>query len=394
VSRADLLDRYEALPFPTTSDEHWRFTDLKGFDPAAFAQNGHVRGQTPAVVAPDATMLDIEAGGLATASEHGIEISRAPEGVTFEPLRAHERLGTLVGADEKFAAHNAANWEHGLLVTIGRGVRLEQPLYVRITNSVEQGSLFWRLLVVCEPESSAVLIEEYASSSPQVAGYSNAVVELFVEQAARLEYVSLQNLSRETWYFASHRARVERDAELDWVAGGFGSKKGKVWIENDLAGEGATSRVTGAYFADGVQHLDYDTYQLHSAPSTTSDFAFKGALRDRATSVWRGMIRVEPDAQKTNAYQENRNLMLSPTTHAVPIPGLEILANDVRCTHGATVGQVDREQLFYLMARGLSRAEAERLIVRGFFTDVLDRIDLDPVREAFEQVLEARIPES
>jgi Fe-S cluster assembly protein SufD len=388
VSKADLLKRYEALPFPTTSDEHWRFTDLKEFDPAAFSADGAARVKA----APP--MLELEVAGRALATGGGIEIDRVPDGVTFEPLGDHELLGTLVGVDEKFAAHNAARWEHGLLVRIGRGVRLEQPLYVRISNSVDDGSLFWRLLVICEPESSAVLVEEYSSASPQLAGYSNAVTELFVEQAAKLEYVSLQNLSRETWHFASHRARVERDAELDWIAGGFGSKKGKVWIENDLSGEGATSRVTGAYFADGVQHLDYDTYQLHSAPNTTSDFAFKGALRDRATAVWRGMIHVEPDAQKTNAYQENRNLMLSPTTHAVPIPGLEILANDVRCTHGATVGQVDRDQLFYLMARGLSRAEAERLIVRGFFTDVLDRIDLDPVREALEQALEARIPEA
>jgi Fe-S cluster assembly protein SufD len=387
VSRADLLERYEALPFPTTSDEHWRFTDLKDFDPESFSADGATRAKA----APP--MLEVEVAGLALVGEGGIEIERAPEGVTFEPLENHERLGTLVGADEKFAAHNAASWEHGLLVTIGRGVRLEQPLYVRISNSVPDGSLFWRLLVVCEPESSAVLIEDYASAAADLPGYSNAVTELFVEQAARLEYVSLQNFSRETWHFASHRARVDRDAELDWIAGGFGSKKGKVWIENDLSGEGATSRVTGAYFADRTQHLDYDTYQLHSAPNTTSDFAFKGALRDRATAVWRGMIHVEPDAQRTNAYQENRNLMLSPTTHAIPIPGLEILANDVRCTHGATVGQVDRDQLFYLMARGLSRAEAERLIVRGFFTDVLDRIDLDPVREALEQMLEARIPE-
>ena len=125
-------------------------------------------------------------------------------------------------------------------------------------------------------------------------------------------------------------------------------------IQNDLDGPGATSRVTGAYFADGAQHLDYDTFQEHIAPNTTSDFAFKGALRDEATAVWRGMIRVEEDAQKTNAYQENRNLLLSPAAHADSIPGLEIMANDVRCTHGATVGQVDREQLFYLMARGLS----------------------------------------
>jgi Fe-S cluster assembly protein SufD len=152
--------------------------------------------------------------------------------------------------------------------------------------------------------------------------------------------------------------------------------------------------VTGAYFADGTQHLDYDTFQEHIAPDCESDFAFKGALRDEATAVWRGMIRVEKDAQKTNAYQECRNLMLSPTTHAVPIPGLEILANDVRCTHGATVGRVNREDLFYLQSRGLKRPEAERLIVRGFFQDVLDRIELEPVQDAVTAALEARIPQA
>ena len=213
--------------------------------------------------------------------------------------------------DEKFAAHNAAVWKHGLLVEVPAGVELEQPLYVRIANSAEGGSLFWRLLVVAGPQSRFSLIEEYVSERPDLPAYTNAAVELFVEQGAKLEYVSLQNLSRETWHFASHHARVERDAELDWVAGGFGSKKGKIRIQNDLAGPGATSRVTGAYFSDGTQHLDYDTFQEHMAPSTTSDFAFKGALRDESTCVWRGMIRVERDAQKTNAYQENRNLLLS-----------------------------------------------------------------------------------
>jgi len=394
VTRAELVERYRALPLPTTADEHWRFTDLRGFDPDAFVTNGHVEGPGPQTRPPEG-MLDVDLSGLALVSEDGITIDRsAPDGVTFEPFSDHERLGRLVGTGEKFAAHNAAVWDHGLLVVVPKGVELEQPLAVRIVNSGDQRALFFRLLVIAEPESRFSLIEEYVSASGEVSGYTNAVAELFVEQAAKLEYVSIQSLSLETWHFASHHARVERDAELDWVAGGFGSKKGKVWIENDLTGPGATSRVTGAYFADGSQHLDYDTYQLHSAPNTTSDFAFKGALRDHATAVWRGMIRVEEDAQRTNAYQENRNLMLSPTTHAVPIPGLEILANDVRCTHGATVGQVDREQLFYLMARGLSRGEAERLIVRGFFTDVLDRIELEPVREALGEALEARIPQA
>ena len=300
---------------PTTSDESWRFTNLKGFDPESFSANG------ASGVATAAGMLELEAAGIVRVSEGGIELERVPDGIRFEKLSDHPRLGELVGSDEKFAAHNAAMWENGLLVHVPKGVHLEQPLYVRIVNSVEGGSLFWRLLVVAEPESSFTVIEEYVSTSPELSGYVNAAVEIVVEQGAKVEYVSVQSTSQETWHFGTHHARVERDAELDWVAGGFGSKKGKIRIQNDLAGPGATSRVTGAYFADGTQHLDYDTFQEHIAPNTTSDFAFKGALRDDSSAVWRGMIRVEKDAQKTNAYQENRNLLLSKTAHADSIPG-------------------------------------------------------------------------
>jgi Fe-S cluster assembly protein SufD len=390
MGRAEALQRYRSLPLPTTSEEAWRFTDLAGFDPDAFAVNG--ASTVPGTVGGGRGLVDIASFARALVTEHGIEIENAPEGITFEPLADHPRLGELVDDFEKFAAHNAAEWKHGLLVHVPKGVVLEEPLYVRIVSSSPGSALFWRLLVVAEPESRFSVIEEYGSAEPGIEAYTNSVVELFVEQAAKVEYVSVQNLSRETWHFASHRARVGRDAELDWVAAGFGTKRGKVRIENDLAGEGATSRVTGAYFADGEQHLDYDTFQEHIAPNTTSDFAFKGALRDTASVVWRGMIKVEKDAQRTNAYQENRNLLLSERAHADSIPGLEIEANDVRCTHGATVGQVDRDQLFYLMARGLSRGEAEQLIVRGFFTDLLDRIELEPVREALGEALEARIP--
>jgi len=386
LANAEAAARYAELPVPTKTEEAWRFTDLKGFDPDGFTGSGS-RAEA------GAQLIDVDASGLALVWEGGIEIASAPAGITFAPLHQdHPRLHELVGWNEKFAAHNAALWEHGLLVHVPKNVVVEKPLYVRIANAVDNGSLFWRLLVIAEEGSSFSLIEEYVSSDPQLSGYSNAVVELFVEQAAKLEYVSIQNLSRETWHFGTHHARVGRDAELDWVAGGFGSKKGKIRIQNDLSGPGATSRVTGAYFADGKQHLDYDTFQEHIAPSTESDFAFKGALREQARAVWRGMIRVEEEAQKTNAYQENRNLILSDGAHADSIPGLEILANDVRCTHGATLGRVNREELFYLMTRGLSRSEAERLIVRGFFQDILDRIELEPVREALGAALEARIP--
>lgn len=388
LTREAAAARYAELPAPSSKDESWRFTDLAGFDPAAFSATG------PALPVQHDPMLDIAVAAVATVTEAGIEVGQAPEGVTFTALPAdHERLGSLVGADEKFAAHNAAEWRNGLLVHVAKGVVLDAPLYVKIVNTVEGGSLFFRLLVIADAGSRFTLIEETSSASPELSGYSNAVAELFVEQGAKLEYVSIQSLSQQTWHFASHHGWVGRDAELDWVAGGFGSKKGKVRIQNDLAAPGATSRVTGAYFADGEQHLDYDTFQEHAAPNTTSDFAFKGALRDSASTVWRGMIRVEKDAQKTDAYQQNRNLLLSKEAHADSIPGLEIMANDVRCTHGATLGQVDRDMLFYLMARGLSRHEAERLIVRGFFQDVLDRIEIEPVRNALGDALEARIPQ-
>jgi Fe-S cluster assembly protein SufD len=387
LARSEAQELYRSLPLPDTTMEAWRFTDLRGFDPETFSANG------ASEVAAMPAMLELEAAGLVRVSEGGLEIDRMPGGIRFEALGDHPRLGELVGADEKFAAHNAAEWKHGLLVHVPKDVVLEQPLLVRIVNSVESGSLFWRLLVVAEPGSRFSVVEEYVSTAPELSGYVNAAVEIFVGDGAKVEYVSVQNVSQETWHFGTHHARVERDAELDWVAAGFGSKKGKTRIQNDLAGQGATSRVTGAYFADGDQHLDYDTFQEHIAPNTTSDFAFKGALREQASVVWRGMIRVEEGAQKTNAYQENRNLILSPEAHADSIPGLEILANDVRCTHGATISQVDREQLFYAMSRGLTRSDAERLIVRGFFQDVLDRIELAPVRDALADALEARIPQ-
>lgn len=386
--RADDLERYRSLSLPTTRDEHWRFTDLRGFDPDAWTATSDTAADT-------GSLVDLDAAGTIWVGEAGLTIHDAPAGIRVEALTDdHPLLGTLVGPDDKLRAHNAALWQHGLLVHVPKDVVVDRPIYVRVTNTTEGGSLFWRLLVVAEPGARFSVVEELTSATPELSGYVNAVAEIVVADGAKVEFVSLQNLSSRSWYFASSHGKVGKDAELDWVAGGFGSARGKAWIQNDLAGRGATSRVTGAYFADGTQHLDYDTYQLHAAPDTTSDFAFKGALRDSARAVWRGMIRVEEGAQKTNAYQENRNLLLSKTAVANSIPGLEILANDVRCTHGATLSPVDRDQLFYLMARGLPRAEAERLIVRGFFQDVLDRIELEPVRDALAATLESRIPEA
>ena len=303
LTRDEAAKRFEELPLPTTADEHWRFTDLRGFAP-----NGHVPSPDTGT-GPGTRRCSTSTSPAGPSSPRtGSRSSPRPRASRSSRCRPTIRRRSIPD-DDKFAVENLARWQHGLLVHVPKGVELEKPLYVQVTSN--GGSLYWRMVVRADEGARFTLIEDLSSAAPDTVAYTNAVVELFVEPAAKIEYVSLQNLSKETWHFGRHRARLERDSELDWVLGGFGSKRGKVWIENDLVGPGATSRVTGAYFADGEQHLDYDTFQEHAAPNTESDFAFKGALREKASAVWRGMIRVEENAQKTNAYQENRNLLLS-----------------------------------------------------------------------------------
>ena len=276
MTRIEILERYQALPLPTTKDEHWRFTDLSGFDPDAWATNGATE------VAAPPSLLELDVAGVAHVGEAGIEILQAPEGIRFEPLpEDHELLYSLVGWDEKFAAHNAAAWKHGLLVHVPKGVTLDRPLYIRIANAVPKGSLFWRLLIVAEPESRFSVIEEYASASPELESYSNAAVEIVVKQAAKVEYVSVQNLSRGTWHFASHHARVERDAELDWVAGGFGSAKGKVRIQNDLAGPGSQAPISPTASSTSTTTRSRSTW-LPTRPRTSRSRGPSATTRGRS----------------------------------------------------------------------------------------------------------------
>jgi Fe-S cluster assembly protein SufD len=366
--RAAAQATYDSLPVPSNREEAWRFTNLRGFDPEAF-----------------------------TAREAAVELDGAAGGAVFTSLAAavdshpdllEQHLGSVVSDGEKFAAANAARWSDGVLLHVPAGVSVEVPLRAAVELAEEGSALYHRVLVVLERNARATFVEEFRSEVP---GYLNVVVELVVADGARLEYVTIQHHHPETRQFGTHRATVGRDAELDWVAAALGGTRAKSRMESLLAGPGAHVKVTGAYYLTGREHVDYDTTQEHAAPNTTSDLAFKGVLADRSRAVWRGVIRVDKGAQKTDAYQENRNLLLSTDAQATPIPGLEIEANDVRCTHGATVGQVDSTQLFYLMARGLDRASAQRMIVRGFFEDVLGRIGSTQARERLASALESRI---
>jgi Fe-S cluster assembly protein SufD len=363
----------QELALPNQKTKGWEFTDLSSldldsFDPSPASVMGLESDLDPGVAV---------VGSLASAAEN---LGDVIEGT----------LGSVVSSEDPFVARNDAAWDEGLLVYVPRGERLAAP--ARIEVGVGSGETSWRTLIVLDEGAEAEVWERYSSTNGG-GGLLNGVVEIVVGPGASLRYICEQELSEDSWIFATQRAELARDASLEWIALGFGSGRGKVRMETKLAGAGSSARVTGAYAGRGRQHLDFDTTQEHAAEHTFSDLAFRGVLADRATSVWRGMIRVDPGAQQTDAFQENRNLLLSNRAHADAIPGLEIEADDVRCTHAAAVAQVDPEQLFYLQSRGLSDAQAKRLVIEGFLQELVERAPEGEARDSLAAALERRLAE-
>jgi Fe-S cluster assembly protein SufD len=302
------------------------------------------------------------------------------------------QLGSLLSADDDvFVALNDAGERRGTFVYVPRGVVVEQPISLTAVQAAAGTLVNQRTLIVLEEGAQAEVWEQYLSGEDELDGVFNAVTELIVGDNAHLRYVCGQGLSEHSWIFGAQRAEVSRDASLDWVALGFGSARGHVRMETRLAGEGAEARITGAYATHGRQHIDFDTTQEHAAPNTTSDLAFRGVLQDRSSAVWKGNIIVDPGAQKTDAFQESRNLLISKRAHADAIPGLEIQANDVRCTHAAAVAQVDAEQLFYLRSHGIPEGEAKQLVIEGFLAALVERFEAGRVRELLASALESRL---
>jgi Fe-S cluster assembly protein SufD len=398
-------EHYRVTPMPTLQDEPWRRTDLSGL-PSAGAQRRPVED-----VPVDRELLQPlagEGGSALMVVRPGMPPQReAVEGLPGQGIllldwvtavREHadwlkDHLGTVVREQEgKFAALAGALAEDGVVVYVPPGVEAVQPLHSVLWAPARSGVHLSRVLVVVGRGASLTYVHEGASPTEAEGQSIHAgIVEVSLEDGARLTFVELQSWGEHVWNFTHERARLGRDAALNWVFGAVGSHVTKNFTELDLAGQGAEGRMSGFYFADGDQHLDHDTQQNHMAPNGTSDLLFKGALLDRSRSVWQGMIYVAPGAQKTDGYQANRNLVLSPQARADSIPGLEILADDVRCTHGATVGQLEEEPVFYLMSRGLPRREAERLVVDGFFAPVLERVPFERVRERFSRMIDGKM---
>jgi Fe-S cluster assembly protein SufD len=374
----------------------WEFTDLSRLDLSAFApvDGGDLDAVPEGLFSFDGTRLDQVDGavGEGAAVEDGPVVLPLSVARERHPELVEPHLGRVVASsDDVFARWNEDSWDGGAFVWVPRGVRVEAPILLTAVTAAAGTALQRRVLVVLEEGAEAEVWEQYLSGSPESETLLNTVVELVVGQNARLRYVCGQDLNERSWIFGAQRAEVARDGSLDWVVVGFGGANGRVRTETLLAGEGASAKVTGAYAPHARQHIDFDTTQEHGAPNTTSDLAFRGILADRSRAVWRGMIKVDPGAQQTDAFQECRNLLLSKRAHADAIPGLEILANDVRCTHAAAIAQIDREQLFYLRSRGLLQPVATRLVIDGFMQELVERFEQGPIRDALSGALERRL---
>lgn len=292
---------------------------------------------------------------------------------------------------DRFAAWHAAFWTGGVVLYVPRNVEIQSPLYSLIGLNEDSATDLSHTLIILEDGASATLLEETSSAAEETNGLHVGAVELLVADGANLRYVQLQNWNKKVRHFAHQSGRVGRDASLQWTVGGLGSKLMHLHQDVHLDGRGAHAQVNGVTFATDKQLLSYYTQQTHHQPDTNSDLLYKQVCRDQSRCVWRGMIKVDKIAQKTDGYQRNDALMLSSDARADAIPGLEIEADDVRCTHGATAGQVDEEQVFYAMCRGLSRYEAMHVIVEGFFAEVYDRIPVELVRETLSNTVERKL---
>lgn len=390
---------FEMLPMPTRQDEAWRRTDISRLKLERLVPFTPASG--PNLESP--LGLNGESAGVLTHQNSvtvdcSLSQDLAQQGVIFTDLdtavRQHPELvqryfmtQAVTPDANKFTALNGAYWSGGTFLYVPRGLEIALPLRALYTLTAGQTSLFTHTLLVIEPGARLTFIEEYTSVPLEAQALNAGVVEVLLGQEAHLTLVSLQEWLGNMYDLSTHRAVLGRDSRLDWLVVGLGSGTTKANLEAALNGAGASTQMLGILWGYGKQHTDLHTVQDHLAPHTTSDLLYKNALTDKARSIFSGSIRVVPGAQATDAYQANRNILLSEGAAAFPSPNLEIEANEVRCTHGASVGKVDQDQLFYLMARGLPRDLATRMVVEGFFEEVLQREPAVSIRDNLRDLI-------
>lgn len=397
---------YESMEWPSSTDEDWRRTSLAGLNLESFRyQHASSRRIALEELSPALRAEEEELESAATVIFEDGELLRATrrellaeQGVVFMDLASalHEYPDTVqrhfmrqaVPAHTNvFTALHGALWDSGTLIHVPRNTEVELPLQV-VSHQREGHAGFHHTLIVLEDNARVTVVDDLLGARD---GLQNSVVEIVQGNGSQLRYMNMQDLDLTAWNLMTGRAALGKDADLRWIQVSWGSRLTKAFLDLDLNEPGGHAELLGIYFPTQRQHIDHQTLQNHRAPHCFSDLLFNGALKDRARSVYMGQIRVDRDAQQTDAFQRNGNLLLDSSTRADSIPGLEIEANDVRCTHAATAAQVEEEYVFYLMARGLSRPQAERMIVQGFFQAVLERVPVESIVRKLEQVIERKI---
>ena len=364
--RLEAFNAFERLPMPTTADEEWRRTDLSGFHWDAFSVDSEP-------VAGPTERPELAAGVIFTdlrtaVAEHS------------DLLREHFMRSVVRPDESKFRALHAALWNGGTFLYVPPNVEVTVPLASEAWIRSEGSAMFPHTLIIAEPGSRVTLLDQFGSYAGEWPAFVDSVVEIILRDSAQVRYIAHQDWMAGVTEVGMLRARLARDSSLNSLVVGLGGRIVKGTIESLLEGPGASSEMLGFIFGHNGQHFDLHTLQEHRAPHTFSDLLYKNAVKDHARSVFFGMIRVHQGAQKTNAFQANRNLILSDGARADSIPNLEIMANDLRCTHGSATSRLNEEHLFYLMSRGLRRLDAVRMVVEGFFAELFDRVPLEDVR--------------
>jgi Fe-S cluster assembly protein SufD len=405
--RLEAWEAFARLPMPSPAEDEWRRTDvstlaLDALEPIGFAI-GKVKPPAglmalagdPAQAAGLRLIVDGAQVGSRVAAElarSGVVFTSLSEAVQTHPELVRTYLGSVVGHEaNKLRALHAALWSGGTFLYVPRGVEVDLQLVTGTWLSRDGVAYMPHTLIVADEQSRVTLVELSASETGTARTLVNHAVELIPKAGAQIRYVNLEDWGRNVWEFGIVRMALDRDSTVHTLMVAFGAGLIKTNVESRLRGQGSTSEMLGVLFGDETQHFDYHTLQEHAAPSTTSDLLYKGALKDRARSVFSGLIRADYGAQKTNAFQLNRNLILSEGARADSMPKLEIMANDLRCTHGASTSRLNEDQIFYLMSRGLGRATAVRMMLDGFFAEIFDRIPLEMVRQRLGEAIERKM---
>jgi Fe-S cluster assembly protein SufD len=406
-ARRAAFEIYRRAVPPQAGEDAWRHSDLLRFpfadlNLAALAVSGKGKRVPSAWLKPAA---GARTGGQLVLDDRAVHTRMLAEplaaaGVIFQPLAQAAKehpdlirglLGSVVApTDGFFAALAAIIYDVGYVLHVPKGVRIAEPLQAVLWSSGE-GLRALRVLVNVEEGASVSLLHECASPARTDAAVRMEIFELNVHPEASLDFVLAQSWGGNIVRIAHERAVVGQNGRLSWAFAHLGGRNAKVFSSVDLKGEGASTRWSGLNFLEDCQQADFATSQNHLAPKTTSDFLYKGVLTGRTTAMWRGMVRVAPDAAGSDGYQGNRTLMLSDRAVAESIPGLEILSDDVRCSHGVTIGELDPEELFYLRSRGISEPEAQQLLVAGFLASVLERIPEEGIRDRVQLAVEGKM---